>query len=268
METSNPVDQPVNPLLTDLVVPGLLVRLPSRGKPYTRGELRGDVKNGEVTVYPMTLEDDIEFKSVDSVFSGDALRRVILRRVPQILQPGRLTAKDVDYLIVQLRKVSYGDTLSMDYTHMCEGAKKHTYEFSLDKEILLRAVELPSDLDLKVTMESGQVVEFQHVRFDDIILLLQANNSQLSSDQRRARELSGIMSVIRSITTTSGTVIVDTGMIEDWLAKIPRLWLQKLIDHIGQISNWGVDTSAEITCADCREKVRLSVPINPINFFT
>lgn len=257
-----------NPLIRDTVIPGHTVRLPSRGLYYKRNELAESVKDGELMVYPMTYEDELVFKSIDNLFSGESLRQVIARRCPQVKKPGQLLAKDVDYLVVQLRKVSYGDSLSIDYRHNCTDAKNHTYNFSITEQMLSTGVELTSAESLDLPLDNGQVVHFTHARFDDMIALLQASNSELSAEDQRNRELDGVLSVIEGVTMTTGEKIVDRNHVGEWLTTIPRQWMVDVVTKIGKLSNWGIDSAANIECLDCKEMMRISVPINPISFFT
>jgi len=89
----------INPLLTRVEMPGSTFQLPSRGLFYDNGELRDDVEMGEVHVHPMSAFDEILMKTPDALFSGEAVHKVFLRCIPQVLQPVELLAKDVDFLL-------------------------------------------------------------------------------------------------------------------------------------------------------------------------
>ena len=108
--------QTKNPLIERSRIPGEIHRLPSRGIFYTNGELDGSVRDGELQIFPMTLIDEITMKSPDLLFSGDAVKQVLGRCVPQVLKPGQLLSKDVDFLMLVIRKASYGD-LEINYKH-------------------------------------------------------------------------------------------------------------------------------------------------------
>ena len=122
--TSAELQPPVNPLLTKVKIPGQSFTLPSRGLFYSPGVLDEQAsRTNEVHVYPLTAIDEIVLKSPDKLFSGDAVVDVFKHRIPAILKPKELAANDVDFLLLALRKVTYGDTFSIEYTHDCEGVE-------------------------------------------------------------------------------------------------------------------------------------------------
>jgi hypothetical protein len=97
--------QQLNPLLHKIRIPGETIRLPSRGIFYTPGVLIDDVINGEIHVYPMTTIDELILKSPDKIMSGDAIAEIFSRCVPQVLNTKRLLAKDVDFILITLKKI-------------------------------------------------------------------------------------------------------------------------------------------------------------------
>jgi len=105
----------VNPLLRVNKMPGETFRLPSRGIFYKNGELDASVANGEVVVKPMTLLDELYLKTPDMLFQGTAVEEVFKRCIPEILKPQQLFMNDVDYLVLCLRKVTFGDNFEIDY---------------------------------------------------------------------------------------------------------------------------------------------------------
>src|SRR5271170_226889 len=126
--------KPANPLLERIRMPGETFRLPSGALfyPTESGILDSTVTDGEVHIHPMTALDEIALKTPDLLFSGLAVIQVFGRCIPQIKDAKRLLAKDVDFLLVALRKVSYGPEMELSYTHDCEKAKSHNYVASVD----------------------------------------------------------------------------------------------------------------------------------------
>ena len=109
----------INPLLARVNLPGETFKLPSGGILYDDDEISSDVKDGELHVLPMTTYDEILLRTPDLLFSGDAIKQVFNRCVPQVTNPMLLFAKDVDFLLLCLRKVTYGDEMEVPYTHTC-----------------------------------------------------------------------------------------------------------------------------------------------------
>lgn len=99
-----------NPLIekSRAAIPGVVFRLPSRGEIYDDGVLSEDVEDGEVTVYPMRLKEEIKMKSPDSILQGTAISETINYCVPQVLDPMKLSPEDVDYLLIAIKKMTHG----------------------------------------------------------------------------------------------------------------------------------------------------------------
>lgn len=144
-ERENPAKQiNDNPLLRRFShMPPETFRLPSGGVFYTDGELDPEVVNGEVIVHPMTAIDEITIKSPDMMYQGSAIEKVFRRCIPQILKPKKLLAKDVDYLLVCLRIVTYGKTLNLTWEcpPTCEKRIEREKRQKETKEKLLKEME-------------------------------------------------------------------------------------------------------------------------------
>jgi hypothetical protein len=103
-----------NPLIEKnrAAIPGVVFRLPSKGEIYDEGILDETVENGEVTVYPMRLKEEIKMKSPDSILQGTAVTETIQYCVPQITDPMALCPEDVDYLLIAIKKMTHGPTIT------------------------------------------------------------------------------------------------------------------------------------------------------------
>lgn len=260
-----------NPLLSNLRIPGTVVRLPSRGLFYKNGEIDPTVTDGEVTITPMTLVDEIVMKSIDKLFSGDSINEVLTRCAPQILKPKMLLAKDVDFLMIQLRRISFGEQVEVKYNHKCnEAAKEQTYIVDISKDMLSKSREIniaaANTNDIKI---GNQIVKLGPTIFADLIKILQANDKEIKEDERLERELDIICSAIRAVSEVGTTnMVTDTGFIKEWLRTIPRDWVKQMIDKMSTVSDWGSSTSVDLSCKDCQQPIKLDVPLNPLSFFT
>lgn len=259
-----------NPLLDKLRIPGATYRLPSQGIFYTNGELDPSVKNGEVEVYPMTAMDEIIISTPDKLLSGKAITEVFSRCIPQILKPSQLLSKDVDYLMCCLRLVTFGDTITVNYHHSCEGAKSHEYTVNI-----LPIVRAAKQIDpttvsssFTLTMPNGQVVILNPLRYDAVIKLYELTAMMKDEDQltdQEAKELvvGSLTNIIQSVDGTT-----DKKMIEEWVMGIPLGW-KKQIQRSAQTTNeWGVDLKETKQCQDCGQDIVLEVAANPVSFFT
>lgn len=261
-----PEQPPVNPLLQKVRIPGETFTLPSRGIFYKNGELAEGTQNGEVHVLPMTTIDEIVMKTPDKLFSGEAINEVFQRCIPQVLKPSELLAKDVDYLLVCLRKLSYGPTIEIKWTHDCKDAKEHDYSVPLDPFLANSKSIDPTKVENDYTFdiaEYGQRVHLQPPRFKQVLQLYQAiGNEETSTESIRDSIIDSVVGVIRDVDG-----ITDRTMIAEWLASVEVKHIHKMNERIEQLSDWGPTFDAPMKCKDCGKEVTISSPLNPIAFF-
>lgn len=258
-----------NILLNKLkVIPPEVHKLPSGGLLYKTGELKPEVLNGELEFTTYTALDELDLSSPDMLLDGRAIERVISRCVPGVLKPLELFSKDLDYIMLVLHKVSYGDIYKVPFTHTCKDAEEHTYSLSLS-DIIRRAKSIdPTTLSTRYCVdvgvgESTYKVNLRPLRAKHAIDLLQSFDKEKNEDDRRHNLFAIFMF---SISDVDG--ITDLDNILDWLKQIPVQWIDKISKKIEDISNWGVPYSTKSVCEDCGAEIELSVNINPLNFFT
>lgn len=258
-----------NPLLERVSIPGEKFRLPSGGLFYNNGELDSSVKEGEVTITPMNAMDELILKSPDKLLSGEAITDVFARCLPDVNKPDDLLAKDVDFLLMALRMISYGPTIELRQTHDCEDAKEHSYSVPL-RGIIQKSKSIdPTTLDnYKLELESGQVVELHPPRYLATIKVYQMFGLDASMDEVDNQKLGEqlIESIGEMISSVDGHT--DAADIQEWLKAIRVGDVQMISDKVAELSDWGVDPVATVKCKDCGEEMEILVPINPISFFT
>lgn len=255
----------INPLLSKVELPGSTFSLPSCGIFYNNGELREDVVMGEVHVHPMSAFDEILMKTPDALFSGEAVHKVFLRCIPQILKPTELLAKDVDFLLVCLRQVSFGNTMDVKYTHDCENAKSNQYSINITT-LLRNSKKLdPTKVSGTYTtkLANDQIVELHPTRFKDVIKMYQEINGDYASPED---ELDMTVFVIRSIIHSVDGITNET-MITEWIKKIPAGWIKQLSGVIEKASEFGPNFKFKTKCKDCKKPIVIESPVNPISFF-
>lgn len=268
-QITDPKPIPTNPLLARARIPGETFTLPSQGLFYHDGELDESVKNGEVYVSPMVTLDEIVMKSPDKLYSGEAFKDVFSRCIPQIKKPLKLLSKDIDYLLICLRKVSMGDFLEITYTHDCsEEAKNHTYKVSITPFIREAKRIDPTTLAkiYTVQLDNGQNVLLMPPRFDSVLKLYQKmgedeteeNVAQIQSEIRET-----LADMIQKVDDVS-----DKQFILEWLDAIKIGYMHEITKAIEKISDWGPTQTTKLICKDCGEEIEISTPLNPISFFT
>ncbi len=260
------IQKPVNPLLARIHMPGSTFTLPSGGIFYKKGELDPSVENGEVHVHPMTAYDEVLLKTPDLLFSGEAVVKVFNRCIPQILKPMELFGKDVDFLMICLRKLTYGDKFQMTYTHDCDDAKEH--EYTVDINVFINETKQIDPTTIgkiyKNTMENGQIVNMHPPRFRDIIKMMQNYDpSNVKSPEDETTEIiQTVMSVISSVDD-----VTDKGHITEWLSTLSAGDVRKLSNAIEETTEWGPDFIYHTKCKDCNGNLDITAPINPLAFF-
>lgn len=261
-------DTNINPLLAQLRIPGETFTLPSGGLFYDNNELNSEVINGEVYVYPMTALDEITLKTPDKLFSGAGITDVFKNCIPQINNPLQLFAKDVDYLLVCLRMLSYGPTVDITAKHNCKDAQDHNYAIELRQFINKSKSIDPTTINqlFVVKMDNGQVVTLRPPRFGDMITLWQTMQNKNETDVDYEKLKNTLMdSLISMVHDVNG--ITDKAQIKEWVQKIPVGWTYKISEVIDKMSDWGPDFKASVICQDCKESFDIQTPINPISFF-
>jgi len=255
----------VNPLLSRVEMPGSTFQLPSRGLFYKNGELRDDVEMGEVHVSPMSAFDEILMKTPDQLYSGKAVEKVFNRCIQQVMKPGELIAKDVDFLLVCLRQVTYGDDMEVSYTHTCEEAKTQTYIIKLSNFLSTTKKIDPTTVGevYTTTMPNGQIIKLHPSKFKDVIKMYQETEA---AGQTPEAELDMAVFIIQSI-IYSVDDITNQQHIMEWIKQIPAGWLGDLTNVIEQASDFGPNFTLHTKCKDCGEDIEIHTPVNPISFF-
>lgn len=264
---------PINPLMQNLRarIPGESFRLPSQGLYYTNGELNETVSNGEVHVFPMTAYDEITMKTPDKLISGKAIEEVFLRCIPSITNPMDLLTKDVDYLLLCLRLLTFGPELTLRYKHNCENAAEHEYVVNIDHLVRSPVSVDPTTIGIHnvIEMASGQKVTLKPSMFKDVIRMYETvalkKDVQLSENDFIDLQMQLVDIISRMIVDIDG--IKDQSQISEWMQNIPSGWVSELSDKAAKMTEWGVDPTVTIMCGDCKEEVKIEVPINPVNFF-
>ena len=209
-------------------------------------------------------------KTPDLLFSGKAVEEVFGRCIPQVLKPSQMLAKDVDFLLLCLRKVSYGEILEMETNHYgCKAEKPalHTYPINVSHFIKnsKRIDPTGKDNQFRITLPNEQVVDMQPVRFGDFVTLMQAQ--ELESTATPEEQVAVLVEALANISVRVDEV-TDNAMIEEWLRGIKPAFLNKLNGQLEQTVKWGPDFAYNVECKDCGEVQEVTAPLNPLAFFT
>lgn len=260
---------PTNPLLARIQLPGETFKLPSGGLFYTDGELADHVKDAEVQVHPMTVLDEIMIKTPDMLFSGKAVQDVFGRCIQDVLKPNQLLAKDVDFLLLCLRKVSYGDTLEMEAVHYdCPAVvDPDIHSYMVDVNTFIKNSKLMDPTSVKqhffVELPNKQKVNMSPIRFEDFVILMQLQDEANQSPEEQVTELTKTLANV----IVNVDEITDKAMIIEWLKILKPEYLKILRGRMEDTVQWGPDFMFTYTCKDCDEMREVIAPLNPLAFF-
>jgi hypothetical protein len=263
------MSEQTNPLLQRIRLPGETFPLPSGGLFYGDGILDPSVTNAEIHVHPMTALDEIVMKTPDLLFSGKAVDQVFARCIPHVLKPSELLAKDVDFLLTCLRKISYGDEMQVDYKHSCPNAKTHTYAVSVSDFIRNAKRIDPTSItkDFSVDFPNGQKAKIQPIKFSEFVNLMQSMNTEREDEMTPEKLRDAMIDTIADI-VVSVDEVTDRRMIREWLMELSPQYLTLINNKLNESSDWGPDFDVTVTCKDCGEQITFTAPLNPLSFFT
>lgn len=257
----------VNPLMERVRLPGETFTLPSGGLFYDETILEG--QKAEVHVHPMTSIDEIVMKTPDLLFSGEAVKQVFRRCIPQVLDPDRMLAKDVDFLLTCLRKISYGDEMHIEFMHDCKDAKNHNYAIDVTQFVRNAKRIDPTSIttSFTVTLPNDQVVRIRPIRFGDFTKIMQNINAEMDNDITPERIQHDMVDAVADIIVDVDG-IDDREMIIEWLSQVPPQYLAMINKKVDETSDWGPNFDVTVICKDCGEKATFRAPLNPLSFFT
>jgi len=267
-----------NPLLARAKLPGDTFRLPSHGMFYTNGELDDTIEDGEVHVYPMTAIDEIVISSPSKLFSGEGIMEVFRRCVPSVLKPEELFAQDVDFLLLCLRKVSYGPMFEVERIHEgCtaereEGTEPRKQLFNADIGKMIAKTKTLSATDVtknyRIELDNDQIVKMQPMRFKSYVALMQILSQEQATDTMDEYKQNNMMLDQLSDMILSVDEIADPEMIREWLDVVTPPQIRRINDSISSMASWGIDTTFKVKCRDCKKQMEVEVPTNPLALFS
>ncbi len=156
--------------------------------------------------------------------------------------------------------------MPVTYTHICENAKKHEYVVNLDDILRTSKIIDPTTVDTVYSekLPNNQIVTFEPVRFETIILFLQKMDQKANKTPEAEFDtiVDAVSGVIREVDG-----INDREMIKEWIRCIPASYVEYIKNCMERIADWGPDFVTTQKCKDCGEHFEVAIPLNPISFF-
>ena len=275
-----------NPLVQFYRTATTSVKLPSRGRYYEDGVLKLNDEN-EISIFPMTAQDEIMLQNPDALLSGEAVTTVIKSCVPDVQNPKKLLSCDIDVLMIAVRVASYGDDASMDSKcPKCD--ESNTFTLSLDTllnhtETLEDSYEVVLENNLTIYLIPGKfenLVRQQKAAFQNTKLENAITNPDLSDDQR-LKILSQVFEQVSKfnyelvLEAVSKVVFTnDEGLQEitnrkhigEWLKNVEKSTIDMIHEKIAEINKVGIQKVLSATCTACEHTWEASIEFNPVNF--
>jgi hypothetical protein len=176
-----------NPLRKHFRQPKIYLTLPSKGKYYPEGSLEMP-ENQELPVYAMTAKDELALKTPDALLNGQATVDMIKSCIPNIKDPWKMPALDIDACLVAIRIATYGETMEITAT---PPGLKETVDYSIDLRHVLdrytNAVFNPTFTfeNMEVTTKPLTYMDFSKINmqtFEEQRILALVNTDDMQED--------------------------------------------------------------------------------------
>ena len=248
--------------------------LPSRGVLYNEGAL----KNGKVTLTPMTLMEESIMTSGDT----DATDTVLKKCVQESISIDTLLSADKFFIFMLLRAITYGTDYSFNWSCTADqtkgpnrgepcGAKNRT------------TVQIPDDFRVKqladedtepymITLpESGKRIGFRLARAYDAKEIEQYERKITSlseSGVKRMGQSAEAFQLAKLLVVVDGNKITDNIAVEDIMSWVCSLSGRDVAHYRSQLEHFtpGMDTTVTLHCESCGAKHEMDLPLT-IEFF-
>ncbi len=228
MDTKNMEN--TNPLTKYYRQPAIYIKLPSGGKYYAK-DVFTPTETGEIPILPMTVKDELAFKTPDALINGQSTVDVIKSCVPNFLDPWRMVNYDTDAVLLAIRIATYGETMDVNYrVPVTNDEQSHTINLPALLEDIGKAEivdETTTSTNFKIQIEPltyKTLTKIQIARFEQQKMYGTIDNSQMSDEAKQTAfaksfetlnmvNFSLLVDSIKSITTPEGNTVVDRAQI-------------------------------------------------------
>jgi len=219
-----------NPLQKYYRQPAIYITLPSGGRYYAK-EVFTPTETGEIPILPMTVKDELAFKTPDAMINGQSTVDVIKSCVPNLLDPWKMVNYDTDAVLLAIRIATYGETMDVSYrVPVTNEDQSHTINLPALLEDLGKAEivdETTTTTNFKITIEPlsyKTLTKIQIARFEQQKMYGTIDNSQMTDEAKQSAfaksfetlnmvNFSLLVDSIKSITTPEGNTVVDRSQI-------------------------------------------------------
>lgn len=274
-----------SPLMKYYRTPGIHVTLPSRYEFNDSSDFELSM-NKELAVYPMTAKDEIWIKNPDALLNGTAIEEVVRSCVPGVKNPRFLTSNDIDFLLLAIKKVTYGDTLELPAK--CPKCNEtHVYECSIDS-LINNTVPYPENKTIRFNDELiGYIRPHPYfsatlmniAAFEETKMLEVFTNSDMTKEDR-VKVFSNSYERISSLNLEliANTVFKIVGPdfetsnndeIREFIKNSPKAYVDLIKNKVDEYNDKGLQKQIELPCqTDKCDNVWVSdIIFDPSSFF-
>ena len=219
-----------NPLQKYYRQPAIYIKLPSGGRYYPK-EVFTPTETGEIPILPMTVKDELAFKTPDAMINGQSTVDVIKSCVPNMLDPWKMVNYDTDAVLLAIRIATYGETMDVNFrVPVTNEEQSHTLNLPALLEDLGRAEivdETMTSTKFKIEIEPltyKSLTKIQIARFEQQKMYGTIDNSTMTDEAKQSAfaksfetlnmvNFSLLVDSIKSITTPEGNKVVDRAQI-------------------------------------------------------
>jgi hypothetical protein len=228
MDTKNMEN--TNPLQKYYRQPAIYIKLPSGGRYYSK-EVFTPTETGEIPILPMTVKDELAFKTPDAMINGQSTVDVIKSCVPNLLDPWKMVNYDTDAVLLAIRIATYGETMDVNFrVPVTNEEQSHTLNLPALLEDLGRAEivdETMTSTKFKIEIDPltyKSLTKIQIARFEQQKMYGTIDNSTMTDEAKQSAfaksfetlnmvNFSLLVDSIKSITTPEGNKVVDRAQI-------------------------------------------------------
>lgn len=219
-----------NPLQKYFRQPAIYIKLPSGGRYYAK-DVFTPTETGEIPILPMTVKDELAFKTPDAMINGQSTVDVIKSCVPNMLDPWKMVNYDTDAVLLAIRIATYGETMDVNFrVPVTNEEQSHTLNLPALLEDLSRAEivdETTTSTKFKIQLEPltyKSLTKIQIARFEQQKMYGTIDNSSMTDEAKQTAfaksfetlnmvNFSLLVDSIKSITTPEGNTVVDRAQI-------------------------------------------------------
>ena len=242
----------MNPLEKYYRQPAIYIKLPSRGKYYTK-EVYTPTETGEIPVLPMTAKDELAFKTPDAMINGQATVDVIKSCVPNLKDPWKMVNYDTDVVLLAIRIATYGENMDISFrVPVVNDEQSHTLILPELLEQLGRIEiqdETTTSKGFKIQIQPldyKTLTKIQIARFEQQKMYGTIDSSSMTEEEKQSAfgksfatlnmvNFSLLVDSIKAITTPGGDTVVDRAQIIEFCNKTDSKTINEIQDKLSEL---------------------------------